>query len=528
MGGEIDGVTRERRDWALVVAICVPVAVLSIDFAGVVVALPAIGTDLGVAQDRLGWVVSAFALGSAAPLIVAGRVADTTGRRRLLLAGLWCFLAGTVACLAAPDFGVLVGGRLVQGVGMALFMTASLGALSAGTVEPFRTRAVGVWSAVGGLALAVGPLVGGVLTDLGSWRWFFLADVPPLLLGLVLVHRSVQDVPAGAGGGAAGRRSALDGHAAGGPIGAGGASDDDAAQAQGGTAWRDAGPERGPGDRPARVPLDPWSAVASILAVTALTSAVQTVGTRGWASPATLAGAVVAVAAAVVFARRERRPDPPPIVDPVLWRRPAFWTPVAVALLANVAFGSLQFLLTLALQDVAGWTPLEAGGAFLLYSAPFAAVGLRIGRLTARLGARRALVLGQVLIAVSFVAVAALADTSVVTASCVGLAVAGLGQGLAFTLTTSTSLAAAPATDASVASGLLTTLRNLGIVAGITVATLALGRAGGGVPDTVTAGAAAGAATTAAFADGLRLASFVLAAVSLAGAAVAARLPVGD
>ena len=468
----------ERRDWALVVAICVPVAVLSIDFAGVVVALPAIGTDLDVAQDRLGWVVSAFALGSAAPLIVAGRLADTSGRRRLLLAGLWCFLAGTVACLAAPVFGVLVGGRVVQGVGMALFMTASLGALSTGTVEPFRTRAVGVWSAVGGLALAVGPLVGGVLTDLGSWRWFFLADLPPLVIGLVLVHRSVHDAP-------------------------------------------------DPG-RPARVPLDLWAAVAVVVAVAMATFAIQAIATRGWLAPATLGTAAVAVAAAVVFARRERRPAPPPIVDPVLWRRPAFWTPVTVALLANVAFGALQFLLTLALQDVAGWTPLEAGAAFLLYSVPFAAVGVRIGRLTRRLGERRALVLGQALIALSFVAVAALAGSSVVTASLVGLAVAGLGQGLAFTLTTSTSLAAAPAADASVASGLLTALRNLGIVAGITVATLALSRAGGGVPGPVSAGAAASTGASAAFADGLRLASLVLAVVSVAGAVVAARLPAGD
>ncbi|MCB1017959.1 MAG: MFS transporter, partial [Acidimicrobiales bacterium] len=84
MTGAAGEATGERRDWALVVAICVPVAVLSVDFAGVVVALPAIGTDLDVARDRLGWVVSAFALGSAAPLVVAGRLADTSGRRRLL------------------------------------------------------------------------------------------------------------------------------------------------------------------------------------------------------------------------------------------------------------------------------------------------------------------------------------------------------------------------------------------------------------------------------------------------------------
>ncbi len=518
MGGAGGDATGERRDWALVVAICVPVAVLSVDFAGVVVALPAIGTDLDVAQDRLGWVVSAFALGSAAPLIVAGRVADTSGRRRLLLAGLWCFLAGTVACLAAPDLGVLVGGRLVQGVGMALFMTASLGALSAGTVEPFRTRAVGVWSAVGGLALAVGPLVGGVLTDLGSWRWFFLADLPALVLGLVLVHRSVHDDRDVVAGG---------GHPGIGPLAAG-RPPREGASPPGHSAEPGAGATAEPAGRPVRVPLDPWSAVAVVAAVAALTVAVQTVGTRGWQAPATVGTAAVAVGAAVVFARRERRRDPPPIVDPVLWRRPAFWAPVTVALLANVGFGALQFLLTLALQDVAGWTPLEAGGAFLLYSVPFAAVGLRIGRLTRRFGDRRALVVGQLLIAASFGAVAALAGSSVVTASLVGLAIAGFGQGLAFTLTTSTSLAAAPAADASVASGLLTTVRNLGIVAGITLATLALDRAGGGVPDPVTAGAAASGTVTAAFADGLRLASTVLAVVSVFGAAVAARLSAGD
>src|SRR5690606_23733107 len=127
-----------------------------------------------------------------------------------------------------------------------------------------------------------------------------------------------------------------------------------------------AGATAEPAGRPVRVPLDPWSAVAVVVAVAMATFAIQAVGTRGALAPVTLGTAVVAVGAAVVVARRERRPDPPPIVDPVLWRRPAFWTPVTIALLANVGFGALQFLLTLALQDVAGWTPLEAGGAFLL------------------------------------------------------------------------------------------------------------------------------------------------------------------
>ena len=461
----IDG----RANWPLVAAVSVPPAVLSIDLSGVVVALPMIGEDFGVSAAALTWVISAFALGSSAPLIVSGRWSDVAGRRPLLLGGLWVFTAATLVCAAAPEFWVLILGRLAQGVGMALFMAASLAALVAGTKEPFRTRAVGVWSAVAGLALAVGPLIGGILTSLGTWRWFFVADLPVLVVGLVLVHRYVHD-----------------------------------------------------GRRVRSAPIDAAAAVAITVAVAAGTAAIQSLAVPG-RDVDTLVAVVVAVVAGAVFVARERRVLVP-IVAVAIRRARNFWLPVTVAWIANWGFGALQFLLTLQLQDVYGWSALETGLAFLLYSVPFAVVGFTIGRITGRLGRTGPLVAGMSAIAASFGVIAVLAGESGVGAALVALAVAGVGQGLAFNITTVSSLGAVDDADAGVGSGILTTVRGVGIVCGVTLTSVVAGEVAGGLPSDVDAGTALAAPAAAAFTDGLRLAAAALALVSLAGAAVATRV----
>jgi MFS family permease len=456
--------------WSTVWAIALPLAVLSIDFGGTSVALPAIGEDLEVGASALSWVLNAFALGAAAPLVVAGRVADRNGRRQVLLAGLVVFLVATVTCGLAPNFGVLVAGRTVQGVGTALFMAPSLGILVAAFDEPFRTRATGVWGAAGGAALAGGPIVAGVLTQFGSWRWFFLVNVPVLIAAMVMVVRSVDES-------------------------------------------RD----------PEAEPLDPVVATSATAAIALLLLALQSGVAGGWWRPP-VALATLGLVVAVLVLRARRRHGAAPLVDRHILTSTRYRRSTTVAFLANWGFGAGNFFLTLYLQDILGWNALETGLAFLGYSVPFAVLGFTIGPVTSRFGLRRPLTAGMALITISFLAFALIGPTTGAGLALVGLVVSGFGQGLAFNTSTTASMGAVPTTLGGAASGVLATVRNLGIVFGVGTATFVAEAAGGDLPASVDAGTAATPAATASFTDGLTAAALVIAAVSAGGAAVAARV----
>lgn len=453
--------------WAVVWAVALPLAVLSVDFGGASVALPSIGEDLDVGASSLTWVLNAFALGAAAPLIVAGRVADRIGRRRVLLSGLVVFTVATVLCGVAPTFEALVVGRAAQGIGTALFMAPSLGVLVAAFRDPFRTRAIGVWSAAGGAALAGGPIVGGLLTEFASWRWFFLVNIPILLAAMVMVLGWVSE-----------------------------SRDPEASR------------------------VDPTAAVAVTSAIAFLLLAVQVGTAQGWGSAISIACWVGLGLSVGLLVWRERGPAAP-IVDRAIVRSRNYRRASAVAFLANWGFGAANFLLTLYLQDILGWSAFETGLAFLLYSVPFALVGFTIGRITNRLGLTGPLTAGMLLVTASFLLFALVGAAGNAGPALVGLAVAGVGQGLAFNLSTTSSMGSVPDTVGGVASGVLTTLRNVGIVFGVSVATLVAEAVGGELPQSVSPGEPVSQSAADAFTDGLAAASLVIAGVSLVGAFIA-------
>lgn len=455
--------------WSVVWAIALPLTVLSVDFGGTSVAVPAIGEDLGVEAASLSWVLNAFALGAAAPLVVAGRVADRRGRRQVLTAGLVVFLVATVVCGAAPGFGVLVAGRIAQGVGTALFMAPSLGILVAAFDEPFRTRAIGVWGAAGGAALAGGPILAGVLTQFASWRWFFLVNVPVLVAALFMVRRSVAES-------------------------------------------RD----------PEAVPVDRRSAVLATAAIALFVLLVQSGVATGWRSAAAGVAAVgLVVTVVLLLGRRSAAVE---LVDRRIRRSRPYWRSTTVAFLANWGFGAGNFFLTLYLQDILGWTAFQTGLAFLGYSVPFALIGFTVAPITARFGVTGPLTAGMALITLSFVVFAQLEPTSGAAPALAGLVVSGFGQGLAFNVSTDTSMGAAVPEVAGNASGVLSTLRNLGIVLGVATATFVAESVGGPLPDAVSPGSPAAETTAATFTDGLAAAAWVIAAVSAVGAALASRV----
>ncbi|MHB1140063.1 MAG: MFS transporter, partial [Microthrixaceae bacterium] len=184
--------SRASQSWILV-AVALPLVVLSIDFSGVAVALPDIGRDLDVDAGSVGWVVNAFALGAAGPLLVSGRIADRIGRRRMLLAGVGLFAVGTLVCAVAPTFPVLVLARTIQGVATSLFMPASLSVVSTTFGGDRRAWAIGVWSAIGSTAAAAAPVVGGLVVDALDWRWFFALNVPLLMVAAALIMWRVPE-----------------------------------------------------------------------------------------------------------------------------------------------------------------------------------------------------------------------------------------------------------------------------------------------------------------------------------------------
>ncbi len=442
-----------ERSLQILIAVALPLVVLSIDFSGVAVALPDIGNDLDASSGSVGWVLNAFALGAAGPLLVSGRIADRYGRRRLLLAGVALFCAGTLLCAVAWTFEVLVLSRAVQGVATSLFMPASLSVVSTSAGPERRAWAIGMWSAIGSTAAAAAPVVGGLVVDSLGWRWFFALNVPLLALAAVMIIAVVPE-------------------------------------------------SRGDDRR-----IDVLGAAIVTASVTSVVYGLQEAGLRGWGDPLVIGSLVLG---AVLFAAFvvEQRGGREALIDAAITRSAAFRPPVVVAFLANWGFGALNILLTFWLQDVRGESAAMTGVIFLAYSVPFAVLGAVTGAVARRHGTANPMAFGMVLVAGSFLVLTQLGPTASIWVVVAAMFLSGVGQGLSYNMSTTAAMAAVPDDDAGVASGLLTALRNVGVAAGVALATLATA---GGAPGDGGAG----------FTEGLQQASWVIVAVSLGGVVVA-------
>src|SRR5438093_722743 len=175
----------------VVAAMAVPLLMLTIDAFGLTVALPAIGHALDTTTTTLAWVFNAFLFTFAAPQIAAGRLADTFGRRRVVLLRLITFITGSIAAGTAQSIGWLIAARALQGLGTALSFVASLAIVSNAFPPADRGQAIGIWAAAGTIGQSLGPLVGGVLTEKLSWRWFFFVNVP---LGIAAIFMTLYVV----------------------------------------------------------------------------------------------------------------------------------------------------------------------------------------------------------------------------------------------------------------------------------------------------------------------------------------------
>src|SRR5437868_9602194 len=178
----------ENKKWWTLAAVAFGLFMIMLDNTIVNVALPSIERDLHMSISSLEWIVAAYALTFAALLITGGKLGDLYGRRRIFVVGLAVFTLASILCGLAPNAGFLIGMRAFQGVGAALMNPASLSIITATFPPKERGQAIGIWAGVSALALAIGPLVGGLIVDNINWHWIFYVNVPVGVVGIVVSY----------------------------------------------------------------------------------------------------------------------------------------------------------------------------------------------------------------------------------------------------------------------------------------------------------------------------------------------------
>ena len=387
-----------------------------LDVTVVNVALERIKASFGTDVTGLQWVINAYTLVFASLLLTAGALGDRFGAKRIFVSGFALFTAASLACGLADSITVLIAGRMTQGVGAALCVPASLALVSTSFPDAAaRARAVSVWAGVGGLALAAGPVVGGVMVDRFGWPSIFFLNLPLGLLGLWL---TLAYAPAGL-------RT----------------------------------PDRG---------LDLVGQMLVIIALGGLTFAFVESGELGWTHPLVVVGFGVFAVAGASFLLTEAR-STKPMLPLSLFRAPAVGAACLVGLLTNFAYYGLMFVLSLYFQATKGYSPLATGLAFLPMTALVTIASLAAGALTARFGPRLPMVLGQALAAFGYLA---LADINAGTSynMLVGpFLAAGVGVALTVPSMTSAVLANVEKKRTGIASGALNAARQTGGVIGVGV-----------------------------------------------------------
>src|SRR4029453_938910 len=183
----------ENRKWWTLGAVAFGLFMIMLDNTVVFVALSAIQSDLHISQSELEWVVSGYALTFAVLMLTGGKLADMLGRRRIFIVGLTIFTASSLACGLATGAGFLIGARVVQGVGAALMNPATLSIIPATFPPRQRGTAIGIWVGVSAMALAIGPLVGGILTEQIDWSWIFFINLPVGVLGILMARWAIDE-----------------------------------------------------------------------------------------------------------------------------------------------------------------------------------------------------------------------------------------------------------------------------------------------------------------------------------------------
>ncbi len=409
---------KTRGGKAILALLCAVAFLDFVDASIVNIALPSIRDDLHVSVQGLQWIPSGYLLTYGGFMLLGGRAADLLGRRRVLVAGTIVIGIGSLAGGLAPNVGTLVGARLAQGVGAAMMLPAALSILTTTFTEPSdRHAALGVWGGVAGLASAAGVLLGGILTDGPGWRWVMFVNPPAAVLVLVGIFRLIDD------------------------------------------------------DRPTRRPKG-FDVAGSILATGAmllLVYALVEAPNQGWSAARTvleLAGAGLLVVAFVIVETRSRNP----VLPLSIFRTRGLAAADVTQLIAFAGFLAVFFFLTLYMQTVLGFSPLQTGAAYLPLCVGVGIAAGISGQLLARIGTRPVIVAGCLIAASGIYYLSRLhVHGHYVTNILPGTLVMSFGLGAVFVGVATAANAGVPKQQAGLAAALLNASQQLGGALGLAI-----------------------------------------------------------
>jgi EmrB/QacA subfamily drug resistance transporter len=450
----------ENRKWWTLGAVAFGLFMIMLDNTVVFVALSAIQSDLHISTSELEWVVNGYALTFAVLMLTGGKLADLLGRRRIFIIGLAIFTASSLACGLATGASMLIGARVVQGVGSALMNPATLSIITATFPPRQRGTAIGIWVGVSAMALAIGPLVGGVLTEQINWSWIFFINVPVGIAGIIVARLVIDES-------------------------------------------RDESEEQR---------LDLPGLLSSAVGLFAVTYGLIESNNYGWTSGRILGSFAVAAAALVLFVFLEHR-QRVPMLDLSLFRNATFAGANTVMLLVALAMFGMFFFNSLYLQRVLHYSAIETGASFLPMTVLIVLIAPVAGKFSDRIGSRWLMGAGLVSLSASLVSFSRLGIDSTFWDVLPGLLLGGVGMSLAMTPTTAAAMGSVPVDKAGVGSAVLNSMRQVGGSLGIALMG-AIIASSVHVPVTDPRSATE-------FVDGYRNALHVAAAIALVGAVVA-------
>lgn len=462
-------ITEANAKWWTLGAMCFALFMIMLDNTVVNVALPSIQRDLGSALSGLEWTVNGYTLSFAVLLATAGRLGDIFGRRRAFLVGVALFAISSATAGLAPSTGLLIASRVVQGVGGAFMMPATLSIVTNAFEPHERGKAIGTWAGVSALALAIGPVIGGFLTEHVSWRAIFYINLPvaaAAILAAVFAVRESRDETVGR-------------------------------------------------------EVDLAGVAALTLGLTALVLGLIEANSWGWGSlPIVLlfAGAAVMLAVFVVIERRVRAP----IVELSLFASRNFVGSNLVALVVTFAMMAQFFFMALYMQNILGYSPLETGVRFLPATLMIVAFAPLAGRLTDRVGPRWLVTCGLLFVSASLFWLTTVSPSTTYGDFWPSFTLMGFGMAMVMSPMSTAAMNAVAEAKAGIASGLLSMNRMIGASLGIAVVGAvfqALAPAGTHDP----AGFVHAFSTSMWVATGVALSGALLAASLLRGGAVPAR-----
>jgi EmrB/QacA subfamily drug resistance transporter len=404
----------ENKKWWTLAAVAFGLFMIMLDNTIVNVALPSIQRSLHMSISSLEWIVTAYALTFAALLITGGKLGDLYGRRKMFILGLAVFTLSSLACGLSPNAGFLIGARAVQGVGAALMNPATLSIITATFPPKQRGQAIGIWAGVSALALAIGPLIGGLIVDNINWHWIFYVNIPVGVVGILVSRLVIAES-------------------------------------------RDTSHEQS---------IDLPGLLTSGLALLSLSYALIEGNRHGWGSPEIIglfAGSAVLLGVFIRLELRQRLP----MLDLGLFRIGSFAGANLVAMLVSLGMFGVFFFISLYVQNVLGYSPTKAGAIFLPMTVLIIVVAPIAGKLSDRVGSRWLMGAGMSILGVSLLLYQRIGVHSSFVSLLPQLLLGGVGMALTMSPMTSAAMASVPVDKAGVGSGVLNSFRQMGGSLGI-------------------------------------------------------------